>query len=282
MKARVLRASLTLHVGAALAAALASFCATAQAETGPLWELGLGAGVVRVPHYRGAGQSGTLLLPLPYLVYRGPILKADRDGARALLLAHGAWELNLSAWLNPPVDSADNRARRGMPHLPATAEVGPNLKLRLLGDRASTARLTLQLPVRAVVAVQRRPRIEGWQAAPHVQWESRQLLTRWNFAVQTGPVWADRSLNQWIYGVDSAYAEPDRPAFAARGGYAGWTSIATLTRRFDRWWVGAYLRSDLMQGAVFADSPLLERRHTLAGGIGIARVIAQSARQVAD
>lgn len=265
-----------------IAAALASLCATAQAETGPLWELGLGGGVAHVPHYRGAEQSASLLLPLPYVVYRGPILKADRDGARALLLAHGAWELNLSAWLNPPVDGADNRARRGMPHLPATGEIGPSLTLRVFGERADESRLTLQLPVRAVVALQRHPRIEGWQTAPRVQWESRRLLPRWNFAVQTGPVWADRALNQRFYGVEAAYADADRPVYTARGGYAGWTSIATLTRRFDRWWIGAYVRSDLTQGAVFDDSPLLKRRHTLAGGIGVARVFAQSARRVAD
>ncbi|MGE5336478.1 MAG: MipA/OmpV family protein [Gemmatimonadota bacterium] len=266
----------------AIAAALFAVCTTVHAESGPLWELGLGAGVARIPHYRGADQSGNLLLPLPYVVYRGPILKADREGARAMLFAHGAWELNLSAWLNPSVDSADNEARRGMPRLPATGEIGPNLKLHLLDDRAREQRVTLQLPVRAVVALQRHARIEGWQAAPHVQWESRRLLPRWNLSVQTGPVWADRALNRWIYGVDSAYANADRPAYSARGGYAGWTTIATLTRRVDRWWIGAYLRSDLMQGAVFADSPLLRRRHTLAGGIGFARIFAQSSRQVTD
>lgn len=263
-----------------ITAAVLGSCASAHAETAPLWELGIGAAGLRIPHYRGSEQSGNLLLPLPYIVYRGPILKADREGARAMLLAHGAWELNVSAWLNPPVDSADNHARRGMPRLAATGEIGPSLKLRLSDDRMVDGRLTFQVPVRAAIALQRHARIVGWQISPHIRWDSRRFLSRWNAGLQTGPVWSDRSLNQWIYGVDHAYADIGRPPYNARGGYAGWTSVATLSRRFGHWWAGAYVRSDLMQGAVVEDSPLLKRRHTVAAGIGFARVFARSAQQV--
>ena len=56
------------------------------APAGPLWELGIGAAAVRLPDYRGSDQAHSYLLPLPYVVYRGKILRADRDGARALLL----------------------------------------------------------------------------------------------------------------------------------------------------------------------------------------------------
>ena len=52
----------------------------------PLWEAGLGIGTLRLPHYRGSDQSHTWVLPVPYVVYRGRIFKADREGARAVLL----------------------------------------------------------------------------------------------------------------------------------------------------------------------------------------------------
>ena len=55
------------------------------AATQPLWELGLGAAWVRMPHYRGSDQNHQWLLPVPYAVYRGQIFRATRDGARAVL-----------------------------------------------------------------------------------------------------------------------------------------------------------------------------------------------------
>lgn len=252
----------------------------ARAETAPLWELGVGVGGLRIPHYRGAAESGSFVLPFPYLVYRGPILKADRAGARATLAAGAAWELAISAQASPPVDSADNAARRGMPELATVGEIGPSLKLRLFEGEARRHRVSLRLPVRVAVALERHPRKLGWLAAPNLLWESSEWFPRWNVGVQTGPVWADRAFNHWVYGVDAAYANAQRPAYRARGGYSGWTGMLTLSRRFDRWWFGAYLRSDWLAGAVFDDSPLLKRRHTVAGGVGLAWVFAQSERQV--
>ena len=65
-------------------------CAAAQGDEGavqrPLWEIGLGVAGLRVPDYRGSDQSRTLWFPVPYLVYRGQWLRADREGARAVLL----------------------------------------------------------------------------------------------------------------------------------------------------------------------------------------------------
>ena len=49
----------------------------------PLWELGLGVAGLRLPDYRGADQSRAYALPLPYIVYRGTWLKADREIGRA-------------------------------------------------------------------------------------------------------------------------------------------------------------------------------------------------------
>ena len=56
-----------------------------QRASAPLWEVGIGAAVLNLPDYRGSDESRTYLLPLPYVVYRGDWLRADRDGARALL-----------------------------------------------------------------------------------------------------------------------------------------------------------------------------------------------------
>lgn len=56
-----------------------------QRPSCPLWELGLGVAGLSLPHYRGADESGRWLLPTPYAVYRGEVLRANRDGVKAML-----------------------------------------------------------------------------------------------------------------------------------------------------------------------------------------------------
>ncbi|HHO70113.1 MAG TPA: hypothetical protein ENN02_01365, partial [Halothiobacillus sp.] len=50
--------------------------------------------------------------------------------------------------------------------------------------------------------------------------------------------------------------------------------------RFGQLWVGGFLRYDNLSGAAFADSPLVETRHSLMAGIGTAWVFGKSSRQV--
>ena len=68
-----------------LAWALGSGAAWAQDASGPgrpLWEVGLAAGVGRVPDYPGADRSHTRGIVLPYAVYRGPVFRVDEGGVR--------------------------------------------------------------------------------------------------------------------------------------------------------------------------------------------------------
>ena len=58
--------------------ALTLAAAPARADQ-PLWELGIGAGWLHLPHYRGSDQSRDWLLPIPYFVYRGEFFRADRE-----------------------------------------------------------------------------------------------------------------------------------------------------------------------------------------------------------
>ena len=58
---------------------LLSPSALAQTER-PLWEAGLGVTALSFPDYRGSDHQRGYLLPLPYLIYRGQVFRADRDG----------------------------------------------------------------------------------------------------------------------------------------------------------------------------------------------------------
>ncbi len=56
--------------------------------------------------------------------------------------------------------------------------------------------------------------------------------------------------------------------------------LASLSKRFPKYWVGAYVRYDMLSGAAFDDSPLVRRKSYLAGGIGIAWMLGESKKRV--
>ncbi|MEO7707037.1 MAG: MipA/OmpV family protein [Caldimonas sp.] len=245
----------------------------------PLWELGLGAAVLNLPDYRGSDESRTYLLPLPYIVYRGDWLRADRDGARALLVKTERFKVDVSVAAAVPTRSRDNAARSGMPNLPGAFEIGPNVNFELFETPGRGARLDLRLPLRAAIGVQRSPDVLGVTFSPNLNLDLRGL-GGWNVGLLGGPLFADRRYHQHYYGVDAAYATPQRPAYEARGGYAGWQALSAVSRRIGNLWVGGFVRYDSLRGAVFADSPLVRRDHRLTAGVGVSWVFATSSRRV--
>lgn len=249
---------------------------THAAEDKPLWELGMGAGVLRLPHYRGADQSHAWVLPVPYVVYRGEIFKADRDGARALLLSSDRFKIDLSAAASAPTRSRDNLAREGMPDLKPTVEIGPNLNWTLAQDR--DWKLDLRLPVRAAITVSSRPELAGWISTPNLNLDLRH--GPWNIGLLGGPVFGDRRLHGRFYDVAPAFATAQRPAYQARGGYAGSSFIAALSQREGRRWVGAFVKFDRLSGAAFEDSPLVRQRQQWSVGLAVSWVFAVSEQRV--
>ncbi len=262
---------------AVVCAAAALAAAGAVGAELPLWELGMGAGVLHLPHYRGSDQSHTWLLPVPYVVYRGEIFKADRDGARAVLYEAPRLHLDLSVSASAPTRSRDNHARRGMEDLPPSFELGPNLNYTLARDR--DWKLELRAPLRAAVTLQREPRSIGWVATPNLNLDLR-TDAGWNIGLQAGAVYADRRYNAHFYEVSPEQALPDRPAYRAPGGYGGLQLIAATSRRVGRLWTGAFVKFDSLQGARFADSPLVRQRQHWSAGIALSWVFAASSSTV--
>jgi outer membrane scaffolding protein for murein synthesis (MipA/OmpV family) len=244
----------------------------------PLWELGLGAGWLHLPHYRGSDQAHDWLLPVPYAVYRGRIFRASRDGARAVLLDSERFDFDLSVGASAPVRSRDDTARAGMPDLAPTLEIGPNLNAVLA--RGADWKLDLRLPVHAVFTVESRPQSIGWTAGPLLNLDLR--LNGWNVGLQGGPLYASRRYHAYYYGVDPVYATAARPAYGADGGAAGWRATTAVSRRYGALWVGAFLRADSLAGAVFDASPLVRTRHNLTGGLALSWVFKTSDERVPD
>ncbi len=262
----------------ACAALLTSLGSLAQ-ETGtkPLWELGLGAGVLRLPHYRGSDQQHTWLLPVPYVVYRGQIFKADKDGARAVLFDGDKLEIDMSAAASAPTRSQDDHARQGMANLSPTIELGPNVNWTV--QRGPGWSLELRLPVRAATTLDRHPHLLGWAATPNLNLDMR-TASGWNIGLLGGPVYSSRGLNGYFYDVPTAGATATRPAYQAPGGYGGLRATAGLSRRDGNRWLGAFVKYDQLNGASFADSPLVRQRQQWAAGVAMSWVLFQSSAGV--
>lgn len=253
----------------------------ASAAEQPLWEAGLGIGGLVFPDYRGSDEMRAYPIPVPYFLYRGKFLKADSEGLRGQLFDQEYAELSLSVNGTIPVSSEDNSARRGMPDLDPTFELGPSLDLHLWRSKSEAIALDLIMPLRSPITIEGSPDSIGWLFSPRLNLDVRNVgRSGWDVGFGLGPVFADRKYHEYFYAVAAEYVTADRPEYRPRGGYSGAQVIASLSKRFPGYWVGAYVRYDSLASATFADSPLMKSSHYVAGGIGIAWMIGQSKRMV--
>ena len=254
----------------------------ARSDPFPLWEAGAGVAIVDFPDYRGSDQRHTYALPIPYVVYRGERLKIDRQKVRGLLFSSDIAELDLSMNGSVPVRSRDNRAREGMPDLDPTLEIGPSLNVYLYRGASNKMSVELRLPLRAVEATDLRSvHHEGWLFHPHVNIDLKDVVRPgWRLGLLAGPLFGSRRYHNYFYGVAPAFATPARPAYEARGGYSGAQFIGGVSKRFENYWVGAFVKADTLHEATFAESPLVKRKYAFTGGVAVAWVFAKSAEMV--
>jgi outer membrane scaffolding protein for murein synthesis (MipA/OmpV family) len=268
-----------------LTACLAAFTVASgvcAAEDKPLWEIGIGATALSFPAYRGSDERKNYLLPIPHFVYNGEFFKADRHGIRGSLFDSDRVELTVSLALSPPVSSGHIKARAGMPDLRATFEAGPQLDLTLWRSENRARFIKLLLPLRTAVTLENSPENIGWVFHPKLNMDITDLpgLSGWNLGLLAGPLWGDKRQHAYYYSVDPRYAMATRPAYAADSGYAGMQYLAALSKRYDKYWIGGFIRYDNLSGATFADSPLVRQKNYLAAGIAVTWVLGESTTRV--
>lgn len=248
----------------------------------PLWEVGLGVSILQLPAYRGSAETRTDMLPIPYLVYRGDHLKADKDGVRGVLFDSERFEINLSLAASPPVNSRDVKVRDGMPDLNSSLELGPSMDIKLWQSSDHDTRLKLFLPVRAAMTLERDPKFIGWQFTPRLNLDVANPFGQrgWTFAMVGGPVFGSREQHDYFYGVSQQYATASRSAYEAKPGYAGVQVLSALWKRFPSFWLGGFVRYDDVRGAVFENSPLVTQKSGFAGGFAVTWVLGESSQKV--
>lgn len=257
-------------------------CLPVAAKELPLWEAGIGAAGLSMPDYRGATERSAYLWPLPYLVYRGEKLNIDRDGIHGNLFRSDRIKLEISLNVGPPAESGAG-VRNGMPDLDPTVEAGPALKILLATNAARDRTWSVGLPLRAVIATDfsHVDRI-GWVFSPYIQYEAVNVGPGggWTANASAGPLYASEKYHDYYYEVAPSFATANRPAFDARGGYSGSRVTLAMSKRFARFWVGAFARYDALAGAAFEDSPLVGRDNAFMIGAGAAWIFARSSQTV--
>lgn len=258
---------------------IASAAAADNIQALPRWEVGVGLGVLSLPFYRGAGDGRTYIVPIPYVQYRGEHLRVDEKGIRSYLFRSNRARLDFSLAGGVPVSSDGNSARQGMPSLDPTVEIGPSLEFLLWYPQGRNRALWLKFPLRAALSVAlKNIEYQGWVFAPYLDY--RMVLGDrpfpWNISLSMGPQFADRRYHDYFYEVSSAYVTPERPEYHPTAGYSGSRVTLGIQKKFDGYWLGAFLRYDVLQGAVFIDSPLVQQRHYFAVGAALVKILAVS------
>ncbi len=235
----------------------------------PLWEAGVFGGTAVTPAYPGASERSTRTLALPFLIYRGDVLRADRSGVGARLLNTDRLDGDIGFALSLPARSSDVPARRGMPDLGTLVEFGPRLKIKL-AEPTPQGRLSLELPLRAVIEARGGLRRQGATFEPRLIYRLNDAGQAWHVDASLGAVLGNASINDYFYGVAPAFATDQRPAYAAKSGLM-------LTRLglggayllHPDWRAFAFLRYDNYTGAANRASPLLRQNSGTSAGIGL-------------
>lgn len=244
----------------------------------PLWEAGLGGTALLLPDYRGSDEYRWYFLPIPYLVYRGDILKIDREKISGLLFKTNRLQLDMSFNGSAPVYSSENKARQGMPDLDPTFETGPSLQVMLAENKTLEYKITLTFPIRAVFSTDfTSVSGAGWNFAPRLNIDQYNIGGKgWDFGLSFGPIFGDQTYHNYYYQVDKAFATPERPAYSAQGGYGGMQCAFFLGKQFKKTVLGLFFRAEDLHGTAFSESPLLKNNFSVLGGIYFSWIFMES------
>ena len=256
-------------------------------ELKPLVELGIGPAILNLPDYRGSSSRSFHFLPFPYVIYRGDFLRAEGNRVRGLFVESKRFELDISLNASPPSRSDSDNARVGMPDLDPTLEFGPSIiyKIANVKEELGEWSLLASLAVRGVIATDLHEDfgLEGFIFHPSVNTSYQPRVgpfKGWSFGMVAGPLFATDDYHSYFYEVEVRFATSSRTAFSTEGGYSGTRLTWSLSKPFSRFWMGKFARLDLLQGAAFEDSPLVEEKHSFMAGMSVAWIFFRSEKKV--
>lgn len=255
---------------------------SAQPATLPLWEVGVLAGAASTPAYPASTERTYRGLVLPYLIYRGDIVRADRGGVGARLIRTDELELDVGFAASLPASSNDIAARKDMPDLGTLIEFGPRLK-GTLARPASGGRVRFELPLRSVLEINNGVRNQGYALEPELIYEMREIGGNWRLSTSVSAVIGDSALNQYFYGVPANFSTVQRPAFDAKAGLIATRLTVSAAKSMNpdvR--VYGFVRYESYAQSANQSSPLFQQSSGSSIGLGVSWALGRSTTMAKD
>lgn len=235
------------------------------------------AGVVLVGQtsadYRGSHHYQPYGLPLPYFLYQGKIIKADKDGVRGEFWAthRFAFDISVDGSLNGRSDN--NKLREGMHKLDSAFELGPSFNANLTGSSFSEG-WSAQFPLRAVLTLgQSGVDYIGVVFNPRLTWRIPNTYWGWRASFNVGVLFADARYHEYYYDVAPRFATVARPYYQSQGGYSGAFTRLSVYKKVRDWRIGISLRYDNLGNVAFEESPLMQTSHYGSVSFGLVRTL---------
>ncbi|MCB0348708.1 MAG: MipA/OmpV family protein [Bdellovibrionales bacterium] len=222
----------------------------------PKYEFGLGYIFGDIPDYPGANEKTIRSFPIPYFVYRGDVLQAERGGIRTRFLKGKYYEYDFSFSGAFPANSSDNDAREGMSDLGWMFEAGPQLKLFLLKSKVQN--WTVKLPVRAIFSLDDgQIHGRGYSFNPSLQISFPKFPFKRNIlSLGFTTDFATKKTHEYFYEVRQKDVTADRPLFSAQKGLLGSSIDVTLITSWSKYAVFINTNFSFYGEAKNKDSPL--------------------------
>jgi MipA family protein len=250
--------------------------------TQPLWEAGAFIGAVGTPAYPASSDRTGRVLALPYLVYRGDVLRIDRSNVGARLVHTDDLEVDVGFAASLPASSRDVAARNGMNDLGTLFEFGPRVR-STVARLSAGSRIRFDLPLRTVIEVNNGIRNQGFAMEPELTYEVRDVYDGWRLSTGASLVIGDSRLQSYFYGVPMADATAQRPAFEAQAGLlAARLSLSTAKSLTPDMRVFAFVRYENYASAANQASPLYVQNSGTAAGVGLTWTFARSSERAND
>ena len=246
-----------------------------------LWEVGGAAFGLTQQAWPGASEDVRRAIALPYVLYRGPLLRIDRGAFGLRAVKRPDFELDIGFSGSLGSSAQDTVARQGMPELGTLVEFGPRGRWNL-GSAPGGGQWRLELPLRGVFDVNDRFASRGFALEPEIQWNSPGLAG-WRLTVGASALLGDRQLAGTFYDVAPSYATARRPAYEAKAGLIAWRlGLSGSYRLTPDWRIFGFGRLDSVAGGANAGSPLVSRTTGYSVGVGLQWTWMRSSRPAAD
>lgn len=274
------RKKMIKQISMVLAAGVFAAAVTAEPATElPLWEAGIIGLSIEQLAYPGSSEQVQRNFVLPYLIYRGDFLRADRDNVGLRAYKSDTLELDVGFAAALGSSESDIPQREGMPELGTLIEAGPRLRWTI-SDNIWGSRLRLDLPVRAVFDIEEDMRYSG------VSFESALFAdvttaAEVSYTFGVSALFGSEKLTDRFYQVAGQYANTGRPEYDAKAGLIALRASGAISKKFSSKWRGfGFARYETVTMARNRHSPLVVDNGGWSVGLGVTYIWATSAQTV--